>query len=135
MSETLELKALVENFTKLLDWWHNVASSWNLASESINKIDICLEEIFVNVASYAYSDEPGMVSIFAEKSDSEISIKFEDAGIEYNPLQKEDPDITLSFEERPVGGLGIFMVKELSKSIEYERIDSKNVLTLKFKIE
>ena len=135
MLKTLELIASIDNFAQLFEWWHSIASSWNINSALISKIDICLEEIYVNIASYAYGDKTGMASISVDKNDSEIILKFEDSGVEYNPLKKEDPDITLSLEDRPIGGLGIFMVKELSKGIEYDRLNGKNILTLKFGIE
>lgn len=135
MLNTLELKASIENFAQLSDSWHNIAASWDLNSALINKIDVCLEEIYVNIASYAYDDKEGTAKISFDKQDNEITLKFEDEGIYYNPLQKEDPDITLSLEERPIGGLGIFMVKEISKDIEYKREDNKNILILKFGID
>ncbi|MBR6297945.1 MAG: ATP-binding protein [Candidatus Gastranaerophilales bacterium] len=135
MLNTLELKASIENFAQLSDRWHNIAASWDLNSALINKIDVCLEEIYVNIASYAYDDKEGTAKISFDKQDNEITLKFEDEGIYYNPLQKEDPDITLSLEERPIGGLGIFMVKEMSKDIEYKREDNKNILILKFGID
>ena len=135
MLNTLELKALVENFSQLSAWWHDIASSWNLNDALTGKIEICLEEVYVNIASYAYGDKSGTARISAEKNDNEITLKFEDKGISYNPLQKEDPDITLSLEERPIGGLGIFMVKEMVKDIEYKREDEKNILILKFDID
>ena len=132
MLNTLELKASIENFAQLSARWHNIAASWDLDSALINKIDVCLEEIYVNIASYAYDDKEGTAKISFDKQDNEITLKFEDEGIYYNPLQKEDPDITLSLEERPIGGLGIFMVKEMSKDIEYKREGNKNILILKF---
>ncbi len=135
MLDTLELKASIENFVQLSDRWHNIAASWDLNSALINKIDVCLEEIYVNIASYAYDNKEGTAKISFDKQDNEITLKFEDEGIYYNPLQKEDPDITLSLEERPIGGLGIFMVKEMSKDIEYKREDNKNILILKFGID
>ena len=135
MLNTLKLLASIENFSKLSDWWQDIATSWSLSNTLINKINICLEETYVNIASYAYSDKTGTADISIDKNDSEIILKFEDSGIEYNPLQKEDPDITLSLDERPIGGLGIFMVKEMSKNIEYKREGNKNILILKFDID
>ena len=135
MLNTLKLLASIENFSKLSDWWQDIATSWSLSNTLISKINICLEETYVNIASYAYSDKTGTADISIDKNDSEIILKFEDSGIEYNPLQKEDPDITLSLDERPIGGLGIFMVKEMSKNIEYKREGNKNILILKFDID
>ena len=110
-------------------------NSFGINSKLANKINICSEEIFVNIASYAYPEEAGAVRISFIKKDNEVILIFEDEGFEYNPLEKEDPDITLSFDKRPIGGLGIFMVKEMSKNIKYERKDDKNILTITFDIE
>ena len=130
--KTIELKATIENYSRLLNWWHEIAVCWNLSNDLTSKIDVCIEEIYTNIASYAYKNKAGFTNISIDKKNNEIILNFKDEGIEYNPLQKEDPDITLSLEERPIGGLGIFMVKEISKSIEYKRENNRNILTLKF---
>ena len=135
MLNTLELKASIENFSQLSNQWHDIAASWSLNNTLINKIDVCIEEIYVNIASYAYGNKEGTAKISFDKKDNEITLKFEDEGIYYNPLQKEDPDITLSLEERQIGGLGIFMVKKISKDIQYKRENNKNILILKFDIK
>ena len=132
MQKTIELKALIENFASLSSWLSDIAASWEIKGGLINKINICLEEIFVNICSYAYPEKTGTVKVSTDKTNNEVILKFEDEGYEYNPLQKQDPDISLSYEERPIGGLGIFMVKEMSKKIEYERKNDKNILTITF---
>ena len=95
------------------------------------QIDLCVEEVFVNIANYAYPDGEGNVDIAINTLEQEVSIIFTDCGIPYDPLQKTDPDVTLSAEERDVGGLGIFLVKKNMDSVAYYRVDGKNVLTLK----
>jgi len=102
------------------------------------QIAIATEEIFVNIAHYAYShDVPvpvvGKVTIRIAVSD-EVVIHFEDSGNPFNPLNKEDPDITLSAEERKLGGLGIFMVKKIMDCVEYQYEDNKNVLVIKKRV-
>lgn len=135
MYKNIELKALIDNYICLSDWLNDNVNSFGINSKLANKINICSEEIFVNIASYAYPEEAGAVRISFIKKDNEVILIFEDEGFEYNPLEKEDPDITLSFDKRPIGGLGIFMVKEMSKNIKYERKDDKNILTITFDIE
>ena len=100
------------------------------------KLDVAVEEIFVNIAHYAYTHGGGTARISAEFDDSGrvLTLIFEDTGIPYDPLAKPDPDITLSAEERQIGGLGIFMVKKSMDSMEYERRDDKNILTIKKKL-
>ena len=96
-------------------------------------IDIAVEELFVNIASYAYGPEIGIavvqVSVYEEPLSVEIT--FIDNGKQYDPLAKPDPDTTLSVKERKKGGLGIFMVKKSMDNVNYEYKDGKNILTIK----
>ena len=96
------------------------------------QIDIAVEEIFVNIAHYAYAPGTGDALIRVRISDepAKVLIDFEDSGIPYNPLEKADPDVTLNVQEREIGGLGIFMVKKIVDEIRYEYADGKNRLTL-----
>lgn len=97
------------------------------------QIDIAVEEIFVNIARCAYAPEVGNAIIRIETlaDPPSVDITFIDSGIPYDPLAKADPDITLSAEERQIGGLGIFMVKRSMDDVRYEYLDGHNVLTLK----
>jgi anti-sigma regulatory factor (Ser/Thr protein kinase) len=91
---------------------------------------IALEELFVNVAHYAYPDSPGTVVIGVDTSGDSIVVQLTDSGIPFNPVEKADPDVTLSAEERKIGGLGIYMVKKSMDSMNYVRQDGKNILTI-----
>jgi anti-sigma regulatory factor (Ser/Thr protein kinase) len=96
------------------------------------QIDIAVEEIFVNIAHYAYTPATGdaVVRVELQEDPRAVAITFEDSGVPYDPLAKEDPDVTLTAEERQIGGLGILLVRDLMDSINYERIEGKNILTL-----
>ena len=96
------------------------------------QLDIAVEELFVNIANYAYAPDTGKATIRLEINEEplSVSITFIDNGIPYDPLAKADPDITLSAEERAIGGLGIFMVKKSMDDMFYEYKDSQNVLTI-----
>ena len=98
------------------------------------QLDIAVEEVFVNIASYAYAPGEGSatVRVETEMKPRKASITFLDSGMPYNPLTKPDPDITLPPEKRQVGGLGIFMVKKSAQDVHYERNVNKNVLTMTF---
>jgi sigma-B regulation protein RsbU (phosphoserine phosphatase) len=100
------------------------------------KIELALDELLTNVASYAYDNNDGVVEVEYEiKEDPKtICISIIDEGKEFDPLASEDPDITLPSEERVVGGLGIFLVKNIMDEIKYQRINNKNVLKMKKKI-
>ena len=96
-------------------------------------IDIAVEELFVNIASYAYDPEIGIavVQVTVHEEPLSVEITFIDNGVQYDPLAKEDPDVTLSANERKKGGLGIFMVKKSMDKVIYEYKDGKNILTIK----
>ena len=103
----------------------------------VTQIDIAVEEIFVNIASYAYHPEIGAATIQCQVDADPVGVTiiFIDAGKPYNPLSREDPDITLGAEERQVGGLGIFMVKNMMDEVTYQYQSGKNILTIKKKNE
>ena len=99
--------------------------------KTLLKIDVVIEEIFVNIASYAYKqEENGFVDISIKNENNKIIISFEDMGVPFNPLLKENPDITLSAENREPGGLGIYMMKKMMDNVEYIYKDNKNILVI-----
>ncbi len=97
------------------------------------QIDVAVEEIFVNIAHYAYAPGNGEALISVEITDepSTAVISFKDSGVEFDPLARKDPDTTLSADDRDIGGLGIFMVKKSMDEVTYQRVDDKNVLTIR----
>lgn len=99
-------------------------------------IFIAAEEIYVNIAHYAYKGDAGPVQVCTTvcQNPLRVIVAFEDGGVPYNPLDKADPDITLSAEERSIGGLGIFMVKEMMDRVEYEYKGRKNIFTMEKKL-
>ena len=108
----------------------------NASMKIITQVKICVEEIFVNIAHYAYEDEGGetIISILYDENKNAMTFIFEDEGIAYNPLEKNDPDITLTAEERNVGGLGIFICKKTMDDIHYKYENNKNVLAMTKKL-
>lgn len=96
-------------------------------------IDVAVEEIFVNIASYAYDKEIGVAVVQVEMLDEPLSVEitFIDNGKQYDPLAKPDPDTTLPAKERKKGGLGIYMVKNSMDDMRYEYKEGKNILTIK----
>ena len=97
---------------------------------------LAVEEIFVNISHYAYKDKTGEVNVLCEldKEKNLFTIIFEDTGIPFDPLKRDDPDVTATAEERNIGGLGIFLTKKLMDEVRYENKDGKNTLTLIKKI-
>ena len=101
------------------------------------QITVAAEEIFVNIANYAYNPGKGKATVRVEVSESPLSIAitFMDNGKPFDPTKKADPDVNLPAEERDIGGLGIFMTKKIMDDVKYEYVDGKNILTLKKGIE
>ena len=99
--------------------------------KAVMQITVCLEEMYVNVAHYAYGGNEGEVKIIFDYQNGIASITLIDGGMAFDPLAKEDPDITLSAAERNIGGLGIFMVKKSMDDVAYSRTDGKNIFTMK----
>lgn len=132
-----EFSAEDSNLDKVLAFVTENLENLECSPKAMMQIEISLEEIFVNVAHYAYKDTPekkGKVRIGCSMEEGIVKITVCDSGIPYNPLEKKDPDITLSAEERPIGGLGIFMVKKYMDEIRYEHVDGENRLVLIKKI-
>ena len=100
--------------------------------ESENKfINMVVEEIVVNVVSYAYPDNPdGYLDVVTTRNKNLITFRFSDGGIPFNPLQREPPDITLPLEQWKIGGLGIMMVIKKAEAINYEYTNGENILTV-----
>ncbi|MCQ2056942.1 MAG: ATP-binding protein [Bacteroidaceae bacterium] len=94
------------------------------------KLRLCVEEVVENIVRYAYKDGQGFVEVGTEIRDGALYMTFRDAGVKFNPLEKDDPDITLSAEERQIGGLGIFLCKQMMDDLQYEYKDGCNHLTM-----
>ena len=127
-------EATDENLEAVNDFIHAQIKPFSCQSQTLFQIDLAVEEIFVNISHYAYSPDKGMVQIecSAEKTadaSAKLTVSFTDRGKAFNPLAKPDPDITLSVEEREIGGLGIFLTKKYMDSVLYERKDNQNILT------
>ncbi len=136
MSE-LRIEATKENLDDVLMFIDEELEKLDCSMKIQMQIDLSVEEIFINIASYAYYPDTGMafISFESENGGSTVLISFTDTGVPYNPLEKEDPDITLTSEERQVGGLGIFLVKKNMDEVYYKYENGNNVLTMKKKIK
>lgn len=115
------------------DFVNETLEALDCPMKTVIQIDIALEEIFVNIAHYAYGKEIGTATVCTRELEDAhgIEITLADSGSPYDPLAREDPDITLSAEEREIGGLGVFMVKKIMDEVRYEYVDGQNVLTMR----
>lgn len=128
------IKALKDNCCQAIGFVLSLLEENRCDSPAISmQVELAIEEIFVNIASYAYPSGRGDVTIAAEVSGDpkELTVVFKDSGVPFDPLAKEDPDITLPIEQRRIGGLGIFLVKDTMDDVTYRYADGMNILTMK----
>lgn len=132
-SQTRSFPAKIDMQDTAMEFINDVMRGHACSQKIIAQMDIAFEEIFVNIASYAYAPHEGDVEISCAVGGSPefITLIFKDSGRPFNPLKKPDPDITLGIEEREIGNLGIFMVKQMMDSVTYEYKDGYNILILK----
>lgn len=131
--EELTIAAKVENLPTVTEFITSSLEEKDCSIKIIMQMELVIEEIFVNVASYAYRPNIGPVTISRKFDDAPpaVIITFTDSGTPFNPLEREDPDTNAGIEERKIGGLGIFLIKKNVDDIFYERKDGKNILTIK----
>ena len=138
MAETTDnlertVTAILENFGMVADFVDEELEKRNVPMAAEAQIDIALDEIYTNVVKYAYGDEVGEVTVRLDFSDdvSEVRMTVSDAGIPYDPLKQEDPDVSLEADERQIGGLGIYLVKQLMDEVSYEYRGGMNILRIR----
>ena len=129
----LTTEATIENIEKVTDFVNEQLEAVDCPMKAQMQIDIAIDELFGNIANYAYHPEVGSATVRVEvtKSPLAVIITFIDNGVPYDPLAKDDPDTPLSADERQIGGLGIFMVKKSMDQISYEYKDGQNILRIK----
>ena len=136
MREELELDATVENLENVNDFLSQLLQEESYNRKDKQGLEMAVEEIYVNIASYAYAPHVGKVKIKgeAEPDGCNIVLQFVDEGKPFNPLEQDEPDFSIPVEERRVGGLGIFIVKAKMDDVKYEYKDGKNILTIRKKL-
>ena len=129
----ITLNATVDNVEKVTEFVNEQLERIGCPAKAIAQIDIAIDELFSNIAYYAYSPEvgPATVRVDVEEDPVSVTITFMDRGVPFNPLKKADPDTSLSAEERKIGGLGIFMVKRMCDDVSYLRDGNANVVAIR----
>ena len=131
----LTVDATVENIATVTEFVNAQLEQSGCPPKIQMQIDIAIDELFGNIAHYAYDPVVGPATVRVEVDEEPcVIITFIDNGVPYDPLGKEDPDITLSAEERGIGGLGVYMVKKSMDDISYEYRDGQNILRIKKRI-
>ena len=131
MEKKLVIKNEISEISKLAIFIEELGEELNLTPDLVFNLNLVLEEAVSNVILYAYPKEESQeISLLAKMSGSNLVFVLTDSGKEFDPTQAPDADVTLSAEERQIGGLGIFLIRQIMNTVEYQRIDGKNVLTL-----
>ena len=128
----ITVAATLENLYTVTDFVNEQLELADCSMKLMTQVNLAVEEIYVNIAHYAYHPDVGTTTICCEVGGDplRITIGFADMGKPYNPLDREDPDITSGAQDRQVGGLGIFMTRKLMDDISYQFVNGKNILTL-----
>ena len=128
----LRIEAKTSNLDSVLGFIDKEIENTGCSMKTQMQIDVAVEELFVNIANYAYPDSAGEVCIGVDVTDDPMTVTLvlKDSGIPYDPLAKEDPDVKAALEDRQIGGLGIYMAKNSMDSMSYEYKDDQNILTM-----
>ena len=132
--DEIRLGAKLENLEKVLAFVDERLEAADCPMKAQMQIDVAVEEMFVNIAQYAYAPGSGDAVIQMGIEDGHAVITLKDWGVPFDPLAKEDPDVTLPAEKRRIGGLGIFLVKKSMEDLRYTYENGQNILTFKKKI-
>lgn len=131
MEKKLVIKNEISEINKLAIFIEGLGEELNLTPDLVFNLNLVLEEAVSNVILYAYpKGESQEISLKANVIGNNLVFLLTDSGKEFDPTQAPDADITLSAEERQIGGLGIFLIRQIMNTVEYQRIDGKNILTL-----
>lgn len=129
----LSLPANLNSLQAFLEFAHAGADAAGLTAADRDQLDLVLEELLVNVARYAYQPGTGDVEVaYSVESDGKLLVQITDKGPIFNPLEKDQPDLSGPLEDRPIGGLGIFLVRELVDSLSYRREQDRNTVSFRF---
>ena len=126
----LNLAAEIAEFDRLRIWLQEFAQKLELPEETTSRLLIAADEVFTNIASYAYPGTSGEVEVSAEQDGAMLRLTFTDSGKPFDPLRADDPNTKGPLSERKIGGLGIFVVKKMMDKVEYRRENDRNILTL-----
>ena len=132
--KSIIVEATMENLDTVIGFVEEQLELYGCPMKIMMQISVSLEEVYVNVVNYAYGTSTGICEVIlkleGDEAGKSMTLIVKDNGVEFNPLDKEDPDITLSAEERQIGGLGIYMVKKTMDEVSYEYNSGCNILSM-----
>jgi anti-sigma regulatory factor (Ser/Thr protein kinase) len=130
-ARSLVMTNRIEEIERMAAFLEELSQEYDLSVEHSFNIHLAVEEAVTNVIMYAYpQDEKHEFALTVQKIEDSLIFKVIDSGKEFDPTLQPEADVTLSLEERPVGGLGIFLIRRVMQSVEYQRVDGKNILTM-----
>lgn len=130
-----KFKADTKELSTIQEFVEKELKKYNCNSKTIHQINLVIEEVFVNIANYAYKEKDGYCTLAIQPENGKVTFIFEDNGVSFNPLEKQDPDISLLADKRDIGGLGIFLTKKMMDEVKYKYENNKNILTISKKIK
>ncbi len=133
---TLRLDNKISELDKIRNTLEEMVAVWGLSPQIGMSVNLAIEEAFANIVNHAFTDnKPHQIRFRFQMADNQLVISITDDGQQFDPTKKEPPDINLPAEERPIGGLGIFLIQKIMDKVEYNRIDHTNQLTLTKRIK
>ena len=130
-NKTLNIDNQISNLEQVAAFLEELGEEWELSVSQVLSLNLVLEEALSNIILYGFEDNnQHSIEINFKMEGDQLTVSLIDDGQPYDPTLKDDPDTTLSAEERPVGGLGIFLIKKIMDNVEYERKSNKNFLVL-----
>jgi len=130
--KSLTLPAVAASLPAFSEFVREGAAAAGIAMDELGKLDLVLEEVLINVARYAYAPGSGEVEVGYVAGEAVLRVEIIDSGRVFNPLEADPPDLSRGLADRPIGGLGVFLVKNMVKTIDYDRENGRNVLSFTF---
>jgi len=135
--DPITVPAYKENLADVLEYIRQKVEAYPHQESSLLQLELSLEEAYVNIASYAYPEEPGdvIVGLKIDENPLVVTVELVDTGIRFDPLEKDDPDISIGIDERKPGGLGILLLKQNADQVHYQYLEGKNILTIRKRLD
>jgi serine/threonine-protein kinase RsbW len=134
--ERLTLPASAGSISAFSEFVRRGAITAGVATDEFEKLNLVLEEILINVARYAYTPATGAVEVaYAPAGPHKLRVEIADSGRVFNPLEADPPDLSRGLADRPIGGLGVFLVRSMVDSIDYRREEDRNILSFTFPLD
>ena len=136
MEKSIILANNISEITRLYEFIEELGNDFSLSPDIVFNLNLVLEEAVVNIINYAYpKEEHQSIYLSARMHEGSIVLVLTDTGKEFDPTAAPEADVTLSADDRQIGGLGIFLIRQIMNEVKYERIEGKNVLTLEKKVK